>query len=194
MLTCSLISGSGQMELGVAKQRLICSLSKCSDWIRDGGSDLHWSVACLLEIQSGSVPKSAISFSSTVVALSGSLALETCVICWRTFAWWLGTLNLLLSSLGKLQVIWIWWVGRENQDFSLEWSKRSQERDTRKRAGLPHINGLPCCSILFSLFSLDIYPWTCSSKSVLQQFNYEKPESFVFFCSHLDKTSLLMTA
>ena len=24
------------MELGVAKQRLVCSLSKCSDWIRDG--------------------------------------------------------------------------------------------------------------------------------------------------------------
>lgn len=72
------------MELGVAKQRLVCSLSKCSDWIRDGGSDLHCSVACLLEIHSGSVPKSAISFFSTVVALSGSLALETCVICLLT--------------------------------------------------------------------------------------------------------------
>ena len=117
------------------------------------GSDLHWSVACLLEIQSGSVPKSAISFFSNVVALSGSLALETCVIYWRTFAWWLGTLNLLSCSF---------WTNYRSFEYSklakririFHWSGPNGARKEIQERGLDSHKLMDCLVALFcSLFS-----------------------------------------
>lgn len=116
LLTNILVSGSGQAELGTTRyQGLIHSsrilsnppqrnaaVGRCH---RDSeGGDLQLCVVCLLETPSASVPESSTTCLSSLSVLPRSLALEPWVIPWRTFDWWLGTLNLLVSChFGKLQ-------------------------------------------------------------------------------------------